>query len=156
MDSERAEALRYLREHHVMTLATGGAHGPWAAAVFYVNDGFELYFLSAPTTRHCADLAADPRVAATVQEDYADWPAIRGVQLEGHARPVDETELPRVKALYGAKFPLVGRIAQAPDFIVAALARVRWYHLAPAAVHYIDNSRGFGHRSLVLARTLPA
>ncbi|APR05899.1 hypothetical protein [Thauera chlorobenzoica] len=39
------EPLTYLQRHHVMTLATHGAGGPWAAAVFYVNDGADLYFL---------------------------------------------------------------------------------------------------------------
>ena len=35
----------------VMTLATGGDQGPWAAALFYVHEGFTLYFLSSPAIR---------------------------------------------------------------------------------------------------------
>ena len=31
------KTLAYLREHNVMTLATSGPQGLWAAAVFYVN-----------------------------------------------------------------------------------------------------------------------
>ncbi|MBX3613624.1 MAG: pyridoxamine 5'-phosphate oxidase family protein [Burkholderiaceae bacterium] len=53
--------LAYLGEHRVMTLATQGRDGPWAAAVFYASEGFDLYFLSSPSTRHCADLSANPR-----------------------------------------------------------------------------------------------
>jgi len=45
-----------------MTIATSE---PWAAAVFYMNDGFTLHFLSAASTR----LATDRRVAVTVHED---------------------------------------------------------------------------------------
>lgn len=79
-------AREYLAGHNVMTLATHGPMGLWAAAVFYVNDGWQLYFLSAGHTRHATNLAASPRVAATIQEDYADWEAIKGIQLEGTVR----------------------------------------------------------------------
>ncbi len=64
------KALAYLRDHNVMTLATIGAQGLWAAAVFYVNDGFTLYFLSAPTSRHSLNIESQSTVAATIQEDY--------------------------------------------------------------------------------------
>ncbi len=79
----RETALAYLASHHVMTLATNGRQGPWAAAVFYANAGFDLVFLSAPATRHARNLAFDPHAAVTVQEDCRDWPDIKGVQLEG-------------------------------------------------------------------------
>ena len=39
-DDARARALAYVAGHHVMTLATQGPDGPWAAAVFYAADGF--------------------------------------------------------------------------------------------------------------------
>ena len=39
------QAAAYLAGHHVMTLATQGADGPWAAAVFYASDGASLIFL---------------------------------------------------------------------------------------------------------------
>lgn len=142
-----AEALEYLRTHHVLTLATHGEAGVWAAAVFYVNDGFDLYFLSSPASRHALNLEANPRVACTVQEDYADWPAIRGVQAEGVAQVLAGEEEKHARALYGRKFPVVGKLAQAPAAIVKALARVRWYRLAPERMYFIDNSAGFGHRS---------
>lgn len=142
----RERAQDYLREHHVMTLATAGAEGPWAAAVFYVSDGFTLFFLSSPTSRHSRALASSPRVAATIQEDYADWPQIKGVQLEGIAWEISGEEEARARKLYGEKYPVVGRLAQAPAAIVKALARVRWYKLVPERVYFIDNSAGFGHR----------
>lgn len=148
-DDLQRRVLDYLREHHVMTLATQGRDGPWAAAVFYVNDGFTLYFLSAPTARHCGDLAANPRVAATIQQDYSDWPQIRGVQLEGIARQVADDEIPRVRSLYGQKYPVVGAARQAPAAIANALAKVRWYRLTPNRLFLVDNSVGFGHRDEV-------
>ena len=142
----RARVHSYLREHHVMTLASHGDDGVWAAAVFYANDGFEIYFLSSPGSRHCRDLARNPRTAAAVHEDYADWRQIKGVQMEGIASVLIGEEEQKARQLYGAKFPIVGKLAQAPASIVKALAKVRWYKLIPDRLYFIDNSAGFGHR----------
>ena len=84
-DGLREQVQSYLREHHVMTLASHGDEEVWAAAVFYANDGFSIYFLSSPISRHCRNLAGNPRVSAAIHEDYADWREIKGVQLEGIA-----------------------------------------------------------------------
>lgn len=146
----RAAVLGYLERHNVMTLATAGPAGPWAAAVFYVNDGLRLYFLSSPRSRHCRDLSADPRAAATIQEDYRDWPGIKGIQLEGRVAPLAGAELERVRARYAAKFQVVADVAAAPPAIAAALAKVRWYALTPEALHFVDNSAGFGRRRRLL------
>lgn len=145
-DALRERALDYLRGHHVMTLATHGSEGPWAAAVFYVNDGFTLFCLSAPSSRHCTNLAHSPRISATIQEDYADWPQIKGVQLEGIASEISGEEEARARRLYGEKYPVVGKLAQAPAAIVKAMAKVRWYKIVPDRFFFIDNSAGFGHR----------
>ena len=136
----------YLAAHHVMTLATQGADGPWAAAVFYAGDGCSLVFLSSPHSRHCSNLAQDPRCAATIQEDYRDWPQIKGIQLEGRIRELQGEEERRAQQIYGEKFPIVGPLAKMPAPIVKALARVRWYRLVPERFYFIDNSKGFGHR----------
>ncbi|MCF8175443.1 MAG: pyridoxamine 5'-phosphate oxidase family protein [Burkholderiaceae bacterium] len=136
----------YLAGHHVMTLATQGAEGPWAAAVFYASDGCSLVFLSSPSTRHCRNLALDARCAATIQEDYSDWAQIKGIQLEGRVTVLQGDEERRAQQLYGDKFPIAGPLGKVPSAIVKALARVSWFRLVPEHFHFIDNSRGFGHR----------
>ena len=113
MSSDLPESFSsYLEQHRVMTLATCGPDGPWAAAVFYVSVGSTLYFLAWGAVLH-------HQRAVLARQRYAD------------------------------KFPLVGRLASAPAVIVAALAKVHWYGLQPRHMHFIDNSRGFGHRELV-------
>jgi uncharacterized protein YhbP (UPF0306 family) len=151
-DTPRQRALGYLRDHHVLTLASHGGEGLWAAAVFYVSDGFTLYFLSSPASRHCLNLAQDARVSATIQEDYADWPEIQGVQLEGSASEICGDAERLARKLYGEKFPVVGNLALAPAAIVKALAKVRWYRIAPDRFYFIDNSAGFGHRDEIDVR----
>ncbi len=136
----------YLRDHHVATLATYGSEGPWAAAIFYVNDGDTLYFLSSPESRHSRNLVQNPRVAVTIQEDYTDWLEIKGVQMEGVASEISGVEEEKARKLYGQKFPVVGLLAQAPAAIVKALAKVRWYKIVPQRLYFIDNSFGLGSR----------
>lgn len=139
----------YLAGHHVMTLATYGAEGPWAAAVFYASEGASLIFLSSPNTRHCQNLARDSRCAATIQEDYREWPEIKGIQLEGQVLRLQGADEARAREHYGRKFPIAGPLAMVPPAIVEALAKVSWYRLVPSRLHFIDNSRGFGHRDAI-------
>ena len=139
----RQLALDYLATHQVLTLATYGPQGLWAAAVFYANDEFDLYFLSAGHTRHAQNLSAEPRTAATIQEDYKDWPAIQGIQLEGMVRLLEGEEKEAAIARYTAKYPFIG---QADPQIQQALSRVNWYCLSPDRLYFIDNSKGLGHR----------
>lgn len=143
-------ALDYLGSHRVMTLATQGSDGPWAASVFYAADGFTLYFLSSPTSRHSANVASNPRVSVTVQEDYADWQQIKGIQAEGVVAELSRDEEALARRLYGEKFPVVGKIAQAPAAIVKAISKVRWYRFEPQRMYFIDNAAGFGHRDEVI------
>jgi len=150
MAAARESALAYLAGHHVMTLATAGPRGPWAAAVFYANEGFDLYFLSSPSSRHATDLRANAAAAATVQEDYSDWRAIRGVQLEGRVEELAGDEAERARARYGEKFPVARAGADTPTPIAAALAKVRWYRFAASRAFWIDNAAGFGKREPVL------
>lgn len=142
----RERILAFLGEHHVMTLSTVGSDGPWAAAVFYAHDDLKLYFLSAPTSRHSEDLTHDPRVAATIQRDYDDWPGIRGLQIEGKVRTVAPEDESRIRTLYQKRYPLIGAGAGVPRAIMEALNKIRWYELVPEDIYLIDNTLGFAHR----------
>jgi uncharacterized protein YhbP (UPF0306 family) len=141
-----SKAHHYLQTHNVATLATSDGRSPWAAAVFYASDDHILYFLSSPSSRHSLNLAQNPQVAVTIQEDYSDWLDIKGIQIEGVASEISGDEEQRARTVYGRKFPLIGMIAQAPAAIVKALAKVRWYKIVPHRMYFIDNSLGLGNR----------
>jgi hypothetical protein len=141
----RAAALAYLRAHNVMTLATSGNDGPWAAAVFYASADFTLYFVSAPDARHSRNVVTHPRAAVTVQEDYRDWTAIKGLQMEGAARVISGPEQSAAAATYRAKFPFTGTVST----LAASFARVAWYRFEPDRVFYLDNSVRFGYREAI-------
>lgn len=149
-DVLREKVESYLCTHNVATLATGTDSELWAAAVLYVNDGFTLYFLSSPTSRHILNLTKSPRVALTVQEDYSDWLKIKGVQLEGTAMKISSAEEKHAIKIYGEKYPLVGLMSYAPLSIASALSRICWYKVTPKRLYFVDNSLGLGHREEVL------
>ncbi|MCB8944133.1 MAG: pyridoxamine 5'-phosphate oxidase family protein [Ardenticatenaceae bacterium] len=143
----RMRVLAYLAAHHVVTLATQGVEGVWGTAVFYVNDGFNLYFLSAPHTRHSQNIAQNSRVAATIQEDYQEWTAIKGIQLEGHCTLLAGDEREAAINRYATKFPIIGD--DAPPQIAQAMSKIGWYKIVPTRLYFIDNALGLGHRDEV-------
>ena len=143
----REEALAYLEAHNVMTLATYGTEGAWAAAVFYASDGFDCIFLSAPTSRHARHIQTNEQIAAAVHEDYPGWENIKGIQMSGMAVRLSGQERSRGETLYRQKFTFLD---SAPDEIQTALDRIAWYRLRPERLYFVDNSRGFGFRQEIL------
>ena len=142
-NDSRERALAYVAQHHVMTLATNGPQGLWAAAVFYAHDDFRFVFLSAGHTRHAQNMAAMPDVAATIQSDTDDWTAIKGIQLEGTVEQLHGARRTAAMERYAARFRFLEQPVAA---IERALARVNWYELRPRRLYFVDNARGFGHR----------
>ena len=148
-DQLKQQVLKYLETHNTMTLGTCSDDVPWAATVFYASDDFRLYFFSVPDSRHCQNLAANPRVAVTVQEDYHDWQKIKGIQLEGTAILVDSIiEKAKAMAVYARKYPEVIKLFTNPASGVfhQAFLKVKFYCVVPEKLFFIDNEQGFGKR----------
>ena len=148
-DGLRQQILAYMESHNTMTLGTCQSDVPWAATVFFASDDFKLYFFSAPDSRHCQNLAANPRVAVTIQEDYRDWRQIKGIQLEGRVARVDSLiEKGKALAVYARKYPEVMKIFtdSGSGALYQAFLKVKFYCVAPERVFYIDNEQGFGKR----------
>ncbi len=146
-DELSRQVLTYLETHNTLTLATVGPGGPWAATLFYVNDAFVLYWLSALDTRHSLNVARDPRVAVTIQEDYRDWRVIQGIQMEGTAEHLGLiTQAARPMELYAAKYPFLGDWRNPPPALAKALGAARVYRFTPSRALFIDNTKGLGTR----------
>ncbi len=145
----KRQILDYLACHNTMTLATCDAEAPWAATVFYANEDLSLYFFSSPESRHCQNLARNPRVAVTIQEDYKDWRVIKGVQLEGGVSVIDSLlEKAKVMAIYARKYPAVIKLFTDPASGIyhKAFLKVKFYRVAPERLFFVDNEQGFGKR----------
>jgi uncharacterized protein YhbP (UPF0306 family) len=141
------KVVSYLRRHNVMTLATCGPHGTWAAAVFYANEGYILYFLSAPSSRHSLNLSVQPSVSVTIQGDCSDWRSIQGIQLGGKARFLQGNERDHALGCYRERFPFTCEGVSAQ--IDKALRASGCYAVVPGELYFIDNTRGLGHRDAI-------
>jgi len=152
----KQQILEYLRSHNTMTLATTHGDLPWAATVFFANEGFHLYFFSAPESRHCQNLAANSRVGVTIQEDYQDWRKIKGIQIEGRVKLVDGViDKAKAMAIYARKYPGIIKLFTDPasGIFHKAFLKVRFYCVETDRIFFIDNEQGFGKRQeLVLDR----
>ena len=148
-DELKQRILDYLRTHNTMTLATTQTDLPWAATVFFASEDFHLYFFSAPDSRHCQNLAVNPRVAVTIQEDYQDWRKIKGIQLEGRVVLVDGVlEKAKAMTIYAAKYPEIIKLFtnSGSGVFYKAFLKVKFYRVTPEKVFFIDNAQGFGQR----------
>jgi len=171
----REVVLDYLSQHNTMTLATVHNNSPWATSLFYANKGFTLYFISNPNVcLHCQNIAANSRVAVTIDENYSlnsldDWRKVKGIQLEGTAEMlVTEEEISQAVEVYVRKYPFVSlylksivsfprvvsfletmakKLNLVPDF--AASAENRFYKVTPTRVWFVDNETSFEKRQEV-------
>lgn len=85
-----------------MQLATVSGGQPWLCTVYFATDEeLTIYWTSAKSRRHSQEIKANPKVAVTVVKDTERKQAL---QITGMAYEVNEDDLDRVNALYGAKF----------------------------------------------------
>ncbi len=143
--------LAYLENHNTLSLATEKQGAPHAATVFYVNIGFDIYFLSSPSTRHGEYLTHNPRASATIDEDYSNWLLIKGIQMEGLVTDVGGIMgSGRIALAYVMKFPTVKDFLFSPhkldNLIAGKISGVGFYKLTPERIFFIDNEKGFGKR----------
>ncbi len=133
-----------------MTLATCEGGMPWATDVYFAADGFDLIFFSSPNSRHCRNLALNPRCAATVHPPADSWQEIKGLQIEGSAEPLSHLgDKARGLAAYLHKFPFARELIAHPTETIKSLHKASLYVLRPTRLHYLDNALGFGTRYCV-------
>ncbi len=129
--------VKFIEEHHVMTLATVSFDGlPWCSSCFYAYDSVvhQFVFTSDETTRHGADMAENPAVAAAIALETRVTGRIRGIQIAGKAYRVPPEDLWKWSALYLKQFP------------VAALVKTTLWILDPEYIKMTDNRLGFGKK----------
>jgi uncharacterized protein YhbP (UPF0306 family) len=142
------EVLTMLADHNTMTIATiNHLKKPEAAAVFYVNNGFQLFFFSNPASRHAQNIGEGCTCAATIQKDYENWREIKGLQLEGKVVPLASTmDKTLVMKLYLKKYGFLNDVLVAGHKIFAALQKAKIYKFTPETIWLTDNNYAFGER----------
>ncbi len=146
----RLEALGLIASLHVCTLATCGDGQPHAVSLFYAHDGFDLYWLSDPCSRHSRhiDAMTEARVAVTIAADYQDFGDIRGVQIHGFAQRLSSAlEIAAGLAQLTGRYSFLARLFEGPLKLAEAVHKATVYRLTADQVTFIDNTKGFGHKT---------
>ncbi len=140
MENFPKEISKFIKEHHVMTLATTSGEGLVACCnLFFAFEGAEkwLIFTSSSTTEHGANMAANSQVAASIVLETKVVGKIRGLQIKGGAVQVStlgQTLSKKAKESYLKKFPF------------AVFAELELWALKIEECKLTDNRLGFGKK----------
>ncbi len=122
--------VKFIKRHHVLTLATMSAEGAYCANAFYAYDEKQnrLIFTSSQETRHAQEMAESPRVAASIVWETKLVGRIQGLQLTGDITKADS----EAKKQYIKRFPYT------------AVADLSLWCIDIKWAKYTDNTLGFG------------
>ncbi|MFQ5803516.1 MAG: pyridoxamine 5'-phosphate oxidase family protein [Candidatus Methylomirabilales bacterium] len=140
-----------LEENRIMTLATFGEEGPWAAPVIYAwethSASVALYFMSRLSTRHVKNLLEAPRVAAAIHPN--ETRPLRGLQAEGTVEMLRGKEALHVIRIYLRRFPLARRRFPIRTVLEESLD-LRFFRFLPERVYILSEEHfGWGNRYLI-------
>ena len=125
----------YLKDAHLMQLATSVNDLPWVATVYFVvDDMLNFYWLSTPHRKHSEQLDINPRAAIAIAIK-PDIPVI-GLQAEGRVEIVhDIATIAKLMPGYIKKYN-AGK-----DFVALAkkgISNHRMYKFSPELLQYFD------------------
>lgn len=125
--------LKFIRKHHLLTLATVNGEGmPYVANCFYAYDKERNLFIftSDTTTRHGKEMEQNPNVALSIALETRVVGRIQGLQIVGRAQRGDS----KAQATYIKRFPY------------AAVAPLSLWMVEPTMMKLTDNTLGFGKK----------
>lgn len=131
-----ARITEFIKEHHVLTLATSFDNEPWTANCFYawLIDEQAFVFTSDSDTKHIRDLAQGKKVAGSVVLETKTVGKIRGIQFTGRLFEPEENLKKKCKIAYLKRFPYT------------ALMKTQLWILEVDYAKMTDNRLGFGKK----------
>jgi len=99
--------IDFIKQHHLLTLASSKDNLPYCCNVFYVYDEKKnwLIFSSDKKTKHAKDFIANPNVAGSIALETKEISKIQGVQLLGVIQELKGEDLKIAKKQYLKAFP---------------------------------------------------
>lgn len=126
----------FIKEHHVLTLATSQENKAWCCNCFYVFDNDKMHFLftSDEDTIHINHINRNPIVACSVVLETKMIGQIRGAQITGTVSRVNKDDYLKQKLRYLKRFPY------------AVLKATPLWILKIETIKMTDNRLGFGKK----------
>jgi len=99
--------VNFIKEHHLLTLATSKETIPYCSNVFYIYDekNKSLIFSSDINTRHAQEFSENSNVAGAIAVETKDVEKIQGVQLLGEIKELKGKELEKASKEYLKAYP---------------------------------------------------
>jgi uncharacterized protein YhbP (UPF0306 family) len=130
--------IRFIKKHHVMTLAVSNDNIPYCASCFYVYilESNRFVFTSDPETRHIGDFLScgHSQVAGTIALETRIIGRIRGIQFTGEMIHPGDESLQQARNAYLKRFPF------------ARVMELYLWILDPDFIKLTDNRLGFGKK----------
>ncbi|MBP3564845.1 MAG: pyridoxamine 5'-phosphate oxidase family protein [Alistipes sp.] len=124
---------KFIKAHHVLTLATATLNGePYCCNCFYAYDkeSAAFIFTSGKETHHAQMMEQNSRVAASIVLETRTVGKIQGLQITGHIKTAKDSD----KTLYIKRFPYT------------AIADLTLWRLEADFMKLTDNTLGFGKK----------
>lgn len=120
----------FIREHHILSLATSCDTMPQVATLFYAFDEEDVSFIVASDekTEHIQNVLKNRNVAGSVALETDEIGKIQGIQFRGKMKKADE------KKLYFKRFPY------------AKVMNPTLWKIKLDTIKYTDNRLGFGKK----------
>ncbi len=130
--------IKFIKKHHVLTLATSINNIPWCANCFYAFSENETMFVftSDNDTKHVQDALINKWVAGSVVLETFVVGKIQGIQFTGTMMEAAGETLQKADKIYMKRFPF------------AKLMQTRLWVLNVDTIKMTDNRPGFGKKIL--------
>jgi uncharacterized protein YhbP (UPF0306 family) len=128
--------IEFIKNHHVLTLATCAGEVPYCSNMFYalLEKEFCLVFTSSGDTRHIAEASQNPIVAGSIVLETEITGKIQGLQFCGKMMKVSGKLKTKAIATYLNRFP----------YAVLSGTPIRIVEITYAK--FTDNRLGFGKK----------
>lgn len=136
MSKPEKRIVEFIKEHHVMTLATSKENKPYCANCFYayLKDENAFVFTSDEDTKHIQDSLEQNYVAGSVVLETKTVGKIQGIQFNGVLLKLENELHKKAKKLYLKRFPY------------AVLMKTTLWVLELSFIKMTDNRLGFGKK----------
>ena len=136
MDELNSRITNFIKEHHVLTLATSNNNIPYCANCFYAYDELnnQLIFTSDEDTKHIKDTKDQNIVGGSIVLETKTIGKIQGIQFNGIIKEAINETYKNANKLYLKKFPY------------AILKTTKLWIIELSYIKMTDNKLGFGKK----------
>ena len=136
MDLPENRIVKFIKEHHVLTLATSSDNLSWCCNCFYSYLEKEnlLVVTSDPETKHVKDFISNDFVSGSIVLETRIIGKIRGIQFTGQISEPHDEMLKKAKFSYLLRFPF------------ASFMDTHLWIINPSLIKMTDNRLGFGKK----------